>query len=569
MLPEPPRRQRLGDVLVDWGAIKPEVLEQALQVQRNSPNKMRLGAILLNNHLIDELTLASALAEVHHLRLLNLDGVAIDPGIGRSIPAEVAERLIAIPVSEAGGRYVVAMADPVDVVGADELRMRLRRPIAVVVSTPTQIQRKIRELWDESVSDSLIESFVDTLSTNSEEEEEDEDAGEGAIGIVNQIIGAAAARHASDIHIEPGADHVKVRVRADGIMIEILRLPLASMAPLVSRIKVISGLDVMQRRLPQDGRVRVRSGRRQVDLRVSTMPSIHGESVVMRLLPSQKDLPSMEELGLTWPQVQRLRAELIRTQGFLIVTGPTGSGKSTSIYSMISENIGEDRKTITMEDPVEMELAGVIQVHIDEAVGVTFANTLRAALRQDPDVVVVGEARDTETAQLAVSAALTGHLVFTTLHTQDAMSAVDRLVHMGVPRYLVAESVGLVFGQRLLRRPCAFCAVPTRPDAETAKTLGITDEQLDTFLHGKGCHMCNQTGYMGRVGVFEMLDMVEPVREAFLAGDSHKALDIAGEHGFVSLRDTALGMATHGITTIEEVLRATPKRSKLLGRNLD
>ena len=569
MLPEPPRRQRLGDVLVDWGAIKPEVLEQALQVQRNSPNRQRLGSILLNNHLIDELTLASALAEVHHLRLLNLDGVAIDPSIGRAIPAEVAERLIAIPVSEAAGRFVVAMADPVDVVGADELRMRLRRPIAVVVATPTQIQRKIRELWDESVSASLVESFVDTLSETNAEEEEEEDAGEGAIGIVNQIIGAAAARHASDIHIEPGAENVKVRVRADGIMIEILRLPLASMPPLVSRIKVISGLDVMQRRLPQDGRVRVRSGRRQVDLRVSTMPSIHGESVVMRLLPSQKDLPSMEELGLTWPQVQRLRSELTRTQGFLIVTGPTGSGKSTSIYSMISENIGDDRKTITMENPVEMELAGVVQVHIDEAIGVTFANTLRAALRQDPDVVVVGEARDTETAQMAVSAALTGHLVFTTLHTQDAMSAVDRLVHMGVPRYLVAESVGLVFGQRLLRRPCAFCAVPTPPDDATAKSLGITPEQRSTFLHGKGCHMCNQTGYMGRVGVFEMLDMVEPVREAFLAGDSHKALDIAGEHGFVSLRDTALGMATHGITTIEEVLRATPKRSKLLGRNLD
>lgn len=562
MTTEAPRKRRLGDVLVEWGAIKPELLAQALQAQRASPTRTRLGTMLLQHKLIDELTLASALAEVHNLRTIDLDTVQVDSQLARALPRETGERLEAIPVTLSNGYAVVAVADPLDVVGADELRMRLNRPIQLVVATPSQIRRKQKEIWEQSVSNKVVESFVDTLASSNVVPDGDDFGmeGDGAVAIVNQIIAAAAARRASDIHIEPDVDALVVRVRSDGIMQEILRLPLASMAPIVSRIKVMAGLDVVQRRHPQDGRMRIREGGRRIDLRLSTMPCVHGESVVMRLLPTQQDLPSLEQLGLPAPYKARLTDELTRTQGFLIVTGPTGSGKSTSIYSMISAYMGPDRKVITMEDPVEMELSGIVQVQIEENGGVTFPAALRASLRQDPDVVIVGEVRDLETAQLSVSAALTGHLVLTTLHTQDALSAVDRLVHMGVPRYLVAQSVGLVFAQRLLRRPCGFCSERTPPDAATAEALHLTPAQAASMVQGKGCVKCANTGYMGRIGVYEMLDMSDEVREAFLAAERNAdILKLARKEGFQSLREIAVTMASHGLTTVTEVLRSTPR----------
>ncbi len=556
-------RRRIGDVLLEWGSISPEDLQRALELQSQDPNRPRLGTVLVNSHLIDERTLTAALAELHGLSMVDLDTVEIDPDVGRSLDRGIAERYQVIPISMSGGQTMVAVADPFDMFAADDLRARLPGQVSLVVATPSQIARELKAIWGGAVNTNVVDSFVEHLSqerpgtpsqsaTLPDEMQEDD----GAVGIVNQIITAAAGSRASDIHIEPMPNSVRVRIRVDGMMQEMLKLPRASLAPIVSRVKVLAGLDVFQRRGPQDGRARIELGGQRMDLRVSTLPAMHGENVVMRLLPSVQTLPKLSQMGLTWEQIDTVSSEMAKPQGFTIVTGPTGSGKSTTIYSMLSEFIGDERNTITVEDPVEMEMAGFTQVQIDDVSGVTFPAALRAALRQDPDVVVVGEIRDAETAQMAVSAALTGHLVLSTLHTLDAPSAVNRLVYIGLPAYLVAESLRLVIAQRLLRRPCGFCSQPAVPDLRTQELLQLTPDQAQHLISGVGCSMCSRTGYLGRVGVYEMLHINHDVRQAIMEGQSVDEISaVAAKSGFVPLRDSATQLAIQGLTTAEEILR--------------
>lgn len=547
-------RRRLGDILVGWGRVSEADVQRALAIQRADPRRPRLGEVMLREHICDEQTLAAALAERHGLRVVDLDRVSVDDSVARTLDRGSSHRYRALPFAVANGVTVVAVADPFDIISADDLRARYQGRVSFVVAMPSQVQAQLHRIWGDEARAAVVDAFVGRLTGAPVASGAVDD--EGAVGIVDQILLDAVNRRASDIHIEPASESLRVRLRVDGIMHLVLELPQASQAPIASRVKVISGLDVFQKRIPQDGRARVEVKEHELDLRVSTVPTIHGENIVMRLMTSQRELPDISTMGLSWEQVDLLAAAMTKPQGFVVVTGPTGSGKSTTLYSLISSYVKSDRNAITMEDPVELELEGITQVQIEEANGVTFLAALRAALRQDPDVVMVGEVRDADTANMAVAAALTGHLVLSTLHTLDGPSAIVRMVQLGVPKYLIADALSLVVAQRLLRRPCAFCSKPTMPDPESLDLLGLTAEQAGTLVSGEGCDMCGNTGYLGRVGAYELLSVNPRVRGVIHAGGS--AADIAAaaaSSGYIPLQTAAVRLALQGMTTPEEILR--------------
>ncbi len=556
MQPQPAPRRRLGDILISWGKVTEQDVQRALAIQKADPSRPRLGEVLIREHLCDEQTVAAGLAERHGLRVVDLDRVSIDDSVARTLDRASAHRYRAVPFAISHGTTVVAVADPFDIVSADDLRARYRGHVSFVVAMPSQVNSLLQRLWGDQERADVVDAFVGRVTGVKTVTRATAVDDEGAVGIVDQILLDATNRRASDVHIEPSADSLRVRFRIDGMMHVVLELPTESLAPIASRVKVMSGLDVFAKRVPQDGRARVNVRGHDIDVRVSTVPSIHGENLVLRMMTSQKQLPDISKLGMSWQQVDALAAAMAKSQGFIVVTGPTGSGKSTTLYSLLSTYVGPERHAITMEDPVELELQGVTQIQIDDANGVTFPAALRAALRQDPDVVMVGEVRDAETASMAVSAALTGHLVLSTLHTLDGPSAVVRLAQLGVPKYLISDALGLVIAQRLLRRPCAFCSRPSLPDQETRVLLGITDDQAATFVIGTGCEMCGNTGYLGRVGAYELLTITPRVRGVIHAGGSAPDVAEAAElSGYVSLQTAAVRLAMQGLTTADEVLR--------------
>lgn len=553
-------RRLLGEVLVGWGEITEEQLRQALLEQAQSMGRERLGRILLVRGLIDERALSAALADVHGLASVDLDDWSVDPQVARLLPAAVTEKFTMLPVAKSDGQITVAVADPVDVIAQDELRARLHGDrIDIVVAPASQIRARLEFVWGDQLHREAVARFMEELPDEAKgsQEPEPEASDAGAVEMVHHMLATAARRRASDIHVEPTADHVRIRLRVDGVLQEALQLPKASLPSIVSRIKIISGLDVVERRLPQDGRTRVRIEGHPRDVRVSTLPTLHGEKLTLRLLPTQKALPALSQIGLTEGQQHTLLAAMKRSQGFVLVTGPTGAGKSSTLYSAVSETVGDDRNVITLEDPVEVELAGAAQVQINEAIGLTFDKGLRSALRQDPDVVMVGEVRDIETGQMAVRAALTGHLVISTLHTLDAPSAITRLMEMGIPRYLVVHSLSLVIAQRLVRRPCPSCAQPHGPDEQTVQRLRIPPELAARMVVGAGCRACDGTGFRGRIGVFEMLDVTTSVRAVLLqeGTDEDKLRQAAYQSGWRPLVQRGVEMAAAGQTTIGEILR--------------
>ena len=380
------------------------------------------------------------------------------------------------------------------------------------------------------------------------------------VRLLDSVLTDAVRSRASDVHVEHQLDAVRVRYRVDGVLRDVMTLPIEMGRTLTARIKIVASMDIAERRVPQDGRVRLTIDGRKVDARVSTLPSVHGEKAVIRLLPAASAISRLADLGMDPEQHEVLVRTLESPQGLVLITGPTGSGKTNTLYAAIAETMSPERNVVTLEDPVEIELPGITQVPIDDKTGMTFVRGLRALLRQDPDVVLVGEVRDTLTAELALRAAMTGHLVLTTLHTNDAPAALPRLVDMGVPPYLVASALSLVVSQRLVRVPCPDCSQPYEPDEETLTALGVGRECLSgsTPLHGAGCTRCLQSGYLGRRAIFEVLEVTSPLRRALLGGaDEADLADLAAVHGFRGLRDQGLGLAARGGTTYEEVLRVT------------
>ena len=562
-LPEPPRR--LGDVLVDRGVLTHDEVTQALELRRDAPVKRRrLGQVIVDNDLADEREVADALGELFGLPVVSLAAEVISVEAGRLLPKAVALRngLLVLDKDE-NGTIRVATPDPKNVLALDDLRMHTgAEHVEVVITTESDLRLQIEKVW--SISNDTDEVTA-TLGLDESAADEVEDAVMSAdeapiVRLVASVLNDAIRMGASDVHVEPLRRGLRIRMRVDGVLRETLTVPHGSRAAFTSRIKIISGLDISERRRPQDGRTRIDLGDLSVDARVSTLPSMHGETVVIRLLARAETTQRVDELGFEDNQLRAVRDALARSQGLVLITGPTGSGKTSTLFSALQEIHDVTRNIITLEDPVEIQLPGITQVQINEKAGLTFATGLRSVLRQDPDVVLVGEVRDSETAELALRASLTGHLVLTTVHTNDAVSALTRFVDMGVAPYLVASSLSLVVAQRLVRRPCDACAEPYEPPDDVLAMLEVDRSFLEggSPRSGAGCRLCNDSGYLGRRGVFEVLEVTQAVRRTLLSDPTEGALLAAtAKDQPLTLRDHALLLAKSGGTTFEEVLRVT------------
>lgn len=558
-------RRRLGEVLVTRGVLTEEVLDELLAEQAaTSPEpglpRRRLGQMVVDRDLGTETEVAEALADLLALDVVDLSSEPVDPTTVRLIPRGMAERFQLLVLARDDTGLRVAAADPTNVLALDDVRIHTReRSLHVVVATPSQIRGHLTRAW------SLADDAADAVHLLAVDDDEDD----GSSGDVDQtptvrlldaLLGDAVRTGASDVHIEPQRDGVRIRYRVDGVLRDVMTVPRTAGPAMASRLKIISGLDIAERRVPQDGRTRISVDDRTIDARVSSLPAIHGEKIVIRLLTLADHVPSLDELGLSRSQFHVVQSTLRRPQGLVLITGPTGSGKTNTLYAAINQVITPESNVVTLEDPVEVQLPGITQVQINERTGMTFARGLKAVLRQDPDVVLVGEIRDLETAELAMRAALTGHLVLSTLHTNNAIQAVTRLIDMGIPPYLVASSLELVIAQRLIRVNCQSCATRYEPGADVVESLGLHPAELSgaTPKQGEGCVECGETGYRGRVGVFEVLAMSPDARHAFVADPTEATLaEAASLVDGRSLREAGVAAAAEGRTTYAEALRVT------------
>jgi general secretion pathway protein E len=557
----------LEAVLIERGAVSEAILEKARERQRDGKG---LGDVLQEMGAIDSRTWAQALASLYGLPFI--DEIPQDENPSEWIellPINFAKRYQILPIGRDGDTIVLATGDPSALGAIDDVRLLLRRPVRVTVAPGAKIVDAINRVYDltsgtaSEAMESLDDERLDLVATELEEPRDLLDADEEApiIRLVNSLLFQAVKDRASDIHIEPFERDLLVRFRIDGILYDIISPPKRFQPVITSRIKIMAHLNIAEKRLPQDGRIRIKLAGKDVDIRVSTVPTAFGERVVMRLLDRASTILQLDELGLTGHKLEIVERLIRQPHGIVLVTGPTGSGKTTTLYAALSKINTTDKNIITIEDPIEYQLHGVGQIHVNPKIDLTFANGLRSILRQDPDVIMVGEIRDSETAQIAVQAALTGHLVFSTLHTNDACGAITRLLDMGIEPFLVSSSVIAVMAQRLLRRVCASCREPYRPTLEELRQLNLTADRLDgvtVYRSGRGCAECKQTGYRGRTGIHELLVVDDDVRNLVMKNaDASSIRRAATARGMNTLREDGADKLLAGITTIEEILRVT------------
>jgi MSHA biogenesis protein MshE len=557
-----PEKIRLGDLLVQQKLISLEQLQFALEQQKRSGRK--LGRVLVDNAFVSEDHISEAIAKQLNIPYINLKYYNVNLEIVRRLPENQARRFRAVVLEERNGVLLVGMSDPTDLFAFDEIARLLKHDIDVAVVTEGQLLETIDRVYRRTeeisglareVSEDLGDSYIDfgalTDSVGLEEAP--------VVKLLQTMFDDATQVRASDIHIEPQESRLQIRFRIDGAL-HLQTEADSKIAPsLALRLKLMSGLDISEKRLPQDGRFNMRVRDQAIDVRISTMPTQYGESVVMRLLNQSGSFLTLDKLGMPPDMLKRFREIIRRSNGMILVTGPTGSGKTTTLYAGLAEINTIDQKIITVEDPVEYRLPGINQVQVNEKIELTFSRVLRSALRQDPDIILVGEMRDAETAQIGMRAAMTGHLVFSTLHTRDTAGTLFRLVDMGAPKYMVASSVQAVLAQRLLRRVCESCSethVPTPQEAEWLQAEGVTRNDWGTLLHGRGCSHCNGTGYLGRMGVYEMLEMSQDLVDAAAHDDNTTFMQVAREHlKGKTLLDSALREMKRGRTSVAEVMR--------------
>ena len=560
--------KRLGDMLIEAGYITPQQLSEALKIQKASGK--RLGETLTDVGLVAEKDIIDVLCLQLGIDFIDLSHTVLPVELTSIIPKALAKRYTMVPVKATPDEVVVAMADPMNLIAQEEARAAARRRITPAISTRTAIERSIMQLYGNEGAARAIEDMRSEASANAAEQivgtdarfvstaldTDDDSQSAPTIRLVNSIIERAAVERASDLHLEPREGDLQVRMRIDGLMRNVLTVPRDLQASVISRLKIMGGMNIAERRVPQDGRANVRIKNRDIDLRLSTLPTIHGESVVVRLLDKSATLQSAQALGLTGDNFEKYQKLLRSNNGVVLIAGPTGSGKSSTMYSMIRTLNTEQVKLITLEDPVEYNTDGVNQVQIDEKTGLTFASGLRSILRQDPDIVAVGEIRDGETDEIAMRAAITGHLVLSTIHTYDSVSSVSRLVDIGVEPYLISAGLRGVISQRLVRKICSHCREEYEPTPEELALVGLTPQDGLRYYRGKGCPMCFHTGYRGRTAVFEVLVITSKLRQAISAGVTQSELSqLALEEGFKTMRDDCLALVHQGITTIEEAAR--------------
>lgn len=574
------RRLRLGDILVKAGVIDEKTLFNALEIQKT--RKRRIGRILMEMGVADDEQIARALATQLKIPFARIKDVQIPPEVTSLVPADVAENYLLIPLKEINRNLVVAMANPLEIYALDDLRFMTGLHVSVVVAPERDIVAALNKHYpkkDLEADFALRPGPGDSLEVVQKKAEDEKDVHDlmqltslpPVIRLTNSILADAIKVKASDIHIEPQKNSVVVRYRVDGIMREIMETDRQIHASVVSRIKIISDMDISVRRKPQDGRTTVRMDGRVYDLRVSTIPTAFGEKVTIRILDQEKGGPSLETIGLSTPDLNRLLGAIKRPQGMVLVTGPTGSGKSSTLYACLNTLNSQEVNIITVEDPIEYEIKGINQVQINPAAGITFAAGLRSILRQDPDIVMVGEIRDQETAEIALQAAQTGHLVLSTLHTNDAPSAVTRLMDLGIQPFMISSAVIAVLGQRLVRRICPKCKAPDPMADRILERLPayVTRDRKPTLWKGTGCEACQFTGYSGRTGIFEIMTMSPYIKDLLVPNVSAQGIaKAAAKEGYIPLSMDGMEKAFNGVTTVEEVLRVAPPEEEPVAPSL-
>jgi type IV pilus assembly protein PilB len=576
---------RIGELLLKERRITPEQLQEALNYQKANGGK--LGYHLVKLGIVQDEEITSLLSKQYGVPSINLTEFEIDPGVIRLVPAETAQKYQVLPLSRSGATLTIAMTDPTNVFAMDDIKFMTGYNVEPVVTSEVAMLDAIQKYYSVGkpgsngqqqsaleLASRVLEDMPQIDATDVEVLEELEEIsvealakqGEEApvIRLVNVMLMSAIHKGASDIHIEPYEKELRIRYRVDGVLYNIMAPPMKFRDPIASRVKIMAKLDIAEKRLPQDGRIKIRYNdnghSKEIDFRVSSLPTLFGEKIVLRLLDREKLMLDMTKLGFEAEALAKYEEAIQKPWGMVLVTGPTGSGKTNTLYSSISRINKPETNILTAEDPIEFNLAGINQVQIKEGIGLNFAAALRSFLRQDPNIILVGEIRDFETAEIAVKAALTGHLVLSTLHTNDAPSTINRLMNMGVEPFLVASSVNLICAQRLVRRVCPACREPSPVPAGALTKIGFSPEEASTVtpMRGRGCEACSNTGYKGRIGLYEVMEMTDDVRELVLVGAS--AIELRRktiEEGMVTLRQSGLKKIKDGVTTIEEVLRET------------
>jgi len=559
----------IGQILKDMDLITELDIQEALQEQKSKGGA--LGRILSEKGLVTDADLRVAIAKQAGMEPVDLDETVVTSDLLDMVPSHVAETYQVVPVEFDGKVLTLALADPQNISALDDMKFMLNMEVKGALSDPEAIERAMTKYYAdrsesmESLLGAMDQDDIEVLDDNRhdmmdmDQLEKDVNAAP-VVKLLNMVLLSAIKDRASDIHLEPFEKEFKIRYRVDGVLYEMMPPPIQLARAVISRVKVMSSLDIAETRLPQDGRIELNISGRPVDLRVSTLPTMHGESVVMRVLDRGQVSLDLEQIGLRQQDLDLLRRLILKPNGIILVTGPTGSGKTTTLYSCLNEANDPTTKIITTEDPVEYNIDGIVQIPINDDINVTYALCLRAILRQDPDKILVGEIRDLETAQIAVEASLTGHIVFSTLHTNDAPSSMIRLIDLGVEAFLLTATVEAVVAQRLVRRVCLECKVEYEPTVEMLMELELTpsDVQGRTFFYGKGCKECNNSGYKGRIALFEIMQMTDRLRDLIMTGAStHEIQAMAREEGMNTLRDSGLIHIYDGITTIEEVVKET------------
>lgn len=564
-----PQFKKIGEILVHEGKITESDLEKTLSSQKNSSDK--IGTLLVNAGYITE-------DELVHVYSMQLGYKAVsedelfnaDPEAVRLIPEDFAKQNRILALKKNGGSLIVAMEDPENLVGVDSLKRHTDLNPEIYVAPPSSLSKALEDIYGKIRKSGEVEEAIEGIRVISGDEDHQEEvdlspdkaSSEDApiVKLVNLILQEAIKERATDIHIEPQQDNVDVRIRIDGVLQVIMTPPTSSLSGLVTRIKILSKLNIAERRLSQDGRFGIKTSTKDIDVRVSILPTVYGEKVVMRLLDKSGFDFNLGSLGFEKDMYHIFKKAISQPYGMVMVSGPTGSGKSTSLYASLKEIKNENTNITTVEDPVEYQLEGINQVQVNDDIGLTFASTLRSILRQDPDILLIGEIRDEETADIAVKFSLTGHLVFSTVHANDAASTITRLLDIGLKPFLVGSCVNLVMAQRLVRRICENCKEQYTPDKEVMELLGSDADPLKgkKLVNGKGCNNCRNTGYHGRIGIFELIAMSRDLRQMVFENASEDDIRAKSiEEGMVSLRDSGIRKVVDGITTVEEVLRST------------
>lgn len=553
------RTKRLGDMLIELGLLTNDQLKQALEFQ--AKEKDRLGTTLVKHNFITEHQLIDALRMQLGIDYIDLTKTDITPEMSSYVPKNLAKKMNIVPVRVSKDQLYLAMADPLNFMAVEEAQRTSKKRIVPMIASEPAVKHAINVLYgNEGAAQAMAQIRAETAAAAENEiarTSENQENATPMVRLVNSIIERAFLENASDIHFEPSEEEMVVRMRIDGQLHRIMTIPVELKDSVTSRLKIMSGLDIVEKRIPQDGRAVLPMKGTDLDMRTSTLPTIYGEKVVIRILRRNEEALNRRSIGMSASEDAKIDKLLGLTSGVIMIVGPTGSGKSSTMYTLVRELLSDRTNLITLEDPVEYHIKGATQVQINEKVGLTFASGLRSILRQDPDIICVGEIRDGETAEIAMRAAMTGHLVITTIHTEDAISAIDRLRDMGVPPYLIASGLRGVISQRLLRRICTSCKTEYVPPEKALELAKMPDIPGKIYWHGAGCDRCFHSGYRGRIGVFEVMTIQEGLRRCIMEGaDRQKFMEVARkESGYITMAEHAQEMVDKGITTVDEVIR--------------